>query len=91
VAALAALSSDTARPGFDINRINRSFINPENISLKEAISFISAPREGTGSSPYRRASKGGKKLGGTPKKAKTTPSISSDPTPSSSGIVLKTS
>jgi hypothetical protein len=67
-AALQALTSEAGRPGFDVSRINRSFLMAEFINLKEAINLIASPREGCSSTPYKRTSKGGKKIGNTPKK-----------------------
>jgi hypothetical protein len=64
------LDSDNARPGFDVNRINKNFIIPEFISLPEAVELIANPREGAVATPFKRSSKGGKKIGNAPKKSK---------------------
>jgi hypothetical protein len=69
-AARAALDSDSARPGFDVNRINKNFIIPEFVTLPEAVELITNPREGTVATPFKRSSKGGKKIGNAPKKSK---------------------
>ena len=43
-AAERAITSDAARAHWDINKINKVFMVPENISLKDAVNLLKKPR-----------------------------------------------
>ena len=43
-AAERAITSDTAQAQWDINKINKVFMVPENIGLKDAVSLLKKPR-----------------------------------------------
>ena len=43
-AAERAITSDTAKAHWDINKINKVFMVPENIGLKDAVSLLKKPR-----------------------------------------------
>jgi hypothetical protein len=85
---LTALVSDTARPTYDVNRINKTLMVPERISLTEAVDLIKAPREGSPIYPFKRPNKSGKK--GTPsKKLKPNPMYDSTAPSTSEGIFFQ--
>jgi hypothetical protein len=68
------MSTDTARPAFDVNRINKMFWAGEFISLEAALELVKSPREGVATHPFKRPGKGSKKSVPTPKKLKSGPS-----------------
>ena len=43
-AAEQAITTDAAKAHWDINKINKVFMVPENISLKDAVSLLKKPR-----------------------------------------------
>jgi hypothetical protein len=61
-ATLAALASDSARPLYDVNRINKTLLMPEFITIAEAVELISNPRKGTATYPFKKLTKSGKKV-----------------------------
>jgi hypothetical protein len=71
-----AIASETARPYFDLNRINKCFWAGEFVSIEAAAELVITPREGTGAHPFKKANKQPKKSGPTPKKLKPNPSES---------------
>jgi hypothetical protein len=86
-ATLTALASDSARPSYDVNRINKTLLIPESITLAEAVELVSNPREGTATYPFKKLNKSGKK-GSTPKKMRPNPLFSPSDPSTSEGIVL---
>jgi hypothetical protein len=69
-ASLAALGSDTARPIYDLNRIYRTLLQGETVSVAEALEITRNPREGEAVFPFKKANKSSKKSTPAAKKQK---------------------